>query len=207
MNTDIRYNWEGHRKFCEEFLASEFCKRVFDPCFKDEAKKAYVFRKLVVGESFDRLSRIYGVEIEKLKEKYYEKYRDLFLGAYQYCNEILQLVDYYKSEIDKLNAVVKEQHDELEMYRINLNEHEIEELNLSIRPYNCLKRARIDTVGQLDSMTAEELQKVKNLGRLSYEEIVEKLKIFKKAYGKRAEIKYVRVLIQEDVAKRFFLKE
>lgn len=51
----------------------------------------------------------------------------------------------------------------------------IEELDLSVRSYNCLKRAGINTIGDLVSKTAEELMKVRNLGRKSLEEVEEKL--------------------------------
>lgn len=51
----------------------------------------------------------------------------------------------------------------------------IEELDLSVRSYNCLKRAGINSVQELCSRTEEEMMKVRNLGRKSLEEVVEKL--------------------------------
>ncbi|MBX5435830.1 MAG: DNA-directed RNA polymerase subunit alpha [Alicyclobacillaceae bacterium] len=51
----------------------------------------------------------------------------------------------------------------------------IEELDLSVRSYNCLKRAGINTVGELCSRTEDEMMKVRNLGRKSLEEVIEKL--------------------------------
>jgi len=51
----------------------------------------------------------------------------------------------------------------------------IEELDLSVRSYNCLKRAGINTVGELCAKTEEEMMKVRNLGRKSLEEVMEKL--------------------------------
>lgn len=51
----------------------------------------------------------------------------------------------------------------------------IEELDLSCRSYNCLKRASINTVGELTQMTEEDLVRVRNLGRKSIKEIKEKL--------------------------------
>jgi len=52
----------------------------------------------------------------------------------------------------------------------------IEELDLSVRSYNCLKRAGINTVEDLISRTEEDMMKVRNLGRKSLEEVVNKLK-------------------------------
>lgn len=51
----------------------------------------------------------------------------------------------------------------------------IEELDLSVRSYNCLKRAGINTVEDLIARTEEDMMKVRNLGRKSLEEVVQKL--------------------------------
>ena len=52
----------------------------------------------------------------------------------------------------------------------------IDELELSVRSYNCLKRAGINTVGELTNKTSEDMMKVRNLGRKSLEEVLAKLK-------------------------------
>lgn len=54
----------------------------------------------------------------------------------------------------------------------------IDELDLSVRSYNCLKRAGINTIGELVSKTADDMMKVRNLGRKSLEEVQEKLAQF-----------------------------
>ena len=51
----------------------------------------------------------------------------------------------------------------------------IEELDLSVRSYNCLKRAGINTVEELIKKDEEEMMKVRNLGRKSLEEVQQKL--------------------------------
>ncbi len=51
----------------------------------------------------------------------------------------------------------------------------IDELELSVRSYNCLKRAGINTVEELTNKTPEDMMKVRNLGRKSLEEVVQKL--------------------------------
>ena len=51
----------------------------------------------------------------------------------------------------------------------------IEELDLSVRSFNCLKRANINTVADLFSKTEDEMMKVRNLGRKSLEEVIGKL--------------------------------
>ena len=51
----------------------------------------------------------------------------------------------------------------------------IEELDLSVRSFNCLKRAGINTVNDLIEKSAEEMMKVRNLGKKSFDEVKEKL--------------------------------
>ena len=52
----------------------------------------------------------------------------------------------------------------------------IDDLELSVRSYNCLKRANINTVSELTNKTPDEMMKVRNLGRKSLEEVLAKLK-------------------------------
>ena len=58
-----------------------------------------------------------------------------------------------------------------------LNAMPIEELDLSVRPYNCLKRAGINTVGDLMQRTEEEIVSVKNFGRKSLDEVRDKITV------------------------------
>ena len=52
----------------------------------------------------------------------------------------------------------------------------IDELELSVRSYNCLKRAGINTVEELINRSSDDMMKVRNLGRKSLEEVLNKLK-------------------------------
>jgi len=56
------------------------------------------------------------------------------------------------------------------------DEISIEELELSVRSYNCLKRAGVETLFDLSLMTEQDLMNVRNLGRSSFDEIVKKMK-------------------------------
>lgn len=67
--------------------------------------------------------------------------------------------------------VEKEEDDKEKVLEMN-----IDELELSVRSYNCLKRASINTVEELINKTPEEMMKVRNLGRKSLEEVFAKLK-------------------------------
>jgi DNA-directed RNA polymerase subunit alpha len=51
----------------------------------------------------------------------------------------------------------------------------IEDLDFSVRTYNCLKRAGINTIGDLVARSEDEMMKVRNLGKKSLEEVIFKL--------------------------------
>ena len=59
--------------------------------------------------------------------------------------------------------------------KIKVLEMSVEDLDLSVRSYNCLKRAGIHTVEDLTKRSEEDMLKVRNLGRKSLEEVVKKL--------------------------------
>lgn len=67
--------------------------------------------------------------------------------------------------------VEKEENEKEKVLEMN-----IDELELSVRSYNCLKRAGINTVEELCNRTSEDMMKVRNLGRKSLEEVLAKLK-------------------------------
>lgn len=64
---------------------------------------------------------------------------------------------------------------EVESDTPNAMDMTIEDLDLSVRSYNCLKRANIHTVADLTQKTEEDMMKVRNLGRKSLEEVKKKL--------------------------------
>lgn len=66
--------------------------------------------------------------------------------------------------------------DSLAESKEKIGETPIEELELSVRSYNCLKRAGISTVSELCERTPEDMMRVRNLGRKSLDEVLAKLK-------------------------------
>ena len=74
---------------------------------------------------------------------------------------------------DAKNAVIMVEREETKKEKVL--EMTIEELDLSVRSFNCLKRAGIDTVEDLINRTEEDMIKVRNLGRKSLEEVIQKL--------------------------------
>ena len=77
------------------------------------------------------------------------------------------------SENSKTAEVMVEKEDD---EKEKVLEMSIDELELSVRSYNCLKRAGINTVEELTNKTSEDMMKVRNLGRKSLEEVLAKLK-------------------------------
>ena len=92
------------------------------------------------------------------------------LGAKILCDHFTIFTD-LSENIGSRSTVV----DRVEETRDKVLEMTIEELDLSVRSFNCLKRANINTVEDLISKTEDEMIKVRNLGRKSLEEVVHKL--------------------------------
>ena len=87
------------------------------------------------------------------------------------------LVDHF-NKFAVLETITRDINIEKEEVQVEENKFEtitIEELDLSVRSYNCLKRAGIATVLELTDRTEEDMMKVKNLGKKSLKEIKEKL--------------------------------
>ncbi|MBP3591062.1 MAG: DNA-directed RNA polymerase subunit alpha [Clostridia bacterium] len=91
--------------------------------------------------------------------------------AAKVLNEHLKLFIDMSDEAQK--AVILEERPEVKKEKVL--EMTIEELDLSVRSFNCLKRASIDTVEDLINRTEEDMIKVRNLGRKSLEEVILKL--------------------------------
>lgn len=92
------------------------------------------------------------------------------LGA-KILNEHLMLFVGLTEEAKDAEIMVEKEEDKKE----KVMEMTIEELDLSVRSYNCLKRAGINTVQELTQKTEEDMMKVRNLGRKSLEEVQSKL--------------------------------
>lgn len=116
------------------------------------------------GANYDRLilevwtdGSIAPDEGVSLAAKILHDYLKVFVGLTEKVGEVEIMVIKEEEEKDKV----------LDM--------SIEELDLSVRSYNCLKRAAINTVGELIMKTEDDMMKVRNLGKKSLEEVEEKL--------------------------------
>ncbi len=77
------------------------------------------------------------------------------------------------SEVAKNIVVIKQEEEDTSEKKLEMS---IDELELSVRSFNCLKRAGINTVQELINKTPEDMMKVRNLGKKSLDEVLSKLK-------------------------------
>lgn len=96
-------------------------------------------------------------EATSLGAKIITEHLNLFIGLTDHVNDVEIMVE---KEEDKKEKVL---------------EMTVEELDLSVRSYNCLKRAAINTVEELTQKTEDDMMKVRNLGKKSLEEVQNKL--------------------------------
>ena len=91
--------------------------------------------------------------------------------AAKVLEEHLKLFIDLSEHIGNVEIMVEKEEDKKE----KVLEMTIEELDLSVRSYNCLKRAGINTVEELSNKSEEDMMKVRNLGKKSLEEVIQKL--------------------------------
>ena len=137
-----------------------------DSIFTPVQKVYYTVDPTRVGQSvdYDKLTLevwtdgpFSGKEIISLAAKIMQDHISLFVNLSETIKGMDILV---KTEDDKQQQILK---------------MAIEEMDLSVRSYNCLKRANIHTVEDLTKKTEDDMLKVRNLGRKSLEEVIQKL--------------------------------
>ena len=137
-----------------------------DSIYTPVHKVNYTVENTRVGNvtDFDKLT------IEVWTDKTISARDAVSLGAKILCDHFSLFTDLSDTISNKLTVV-----DKPETGKDKLLEMTIEELDLSVRSFNCLKRANINTVEDLISKTEDEMIKVRNLGRKSLEEVIHKL--------------------------------
>jgi len=138
-----------------------------DSVFTPVRKVNYTVENTRVGQitDYDKLTlevwtdgSIRPDEAISLSAKILSEHLRLFIGLTETANDVEIMVE---KEEERKNKVL---------------EMTIEELDLSVRSYNCLKRAGINTVEELIQRNEEDMMKVRNLGKKSLEEVVNKLR-------------------------------
>jgi len=137
-----------------------------DSIFSPVRKVNYAVTDTRVGQitNYDKLTfevwtngTILPEEAVSLSAKILNEHLELFVGLTEKIGDVEIMVEKEEEERDKV------------LYM------SVEELDLSVRSYNCLKRAGINTVGELVQKTVEDMLKVRNLGKKSMLEVEQKL--------------------------------
>ncbi|WP_066640434.1 DNA-directed RNA polymerase subunit alpha [Desulfolucanica intricata] len=137
-----------------------------DSIFTPVYKVNYTVENTRVGQrtDYDKLTieiwtdgSIRPDEAASLAAKIMSEHLSLFIGLTETVNDVEIMVEKEEEQKDRI----------LEMT--------IEELDLSVRSYNCLKRAGINSVEELIQRNEEDMMKVRNLGKKSLEEVIQKL--------------------------------
>ena len=139
-----------------------FVDSIFTPVYKVE----YNVENTRVGNITD-----YDKLTVKIKTNGTISAKEAISLAAKVLNEHLKLFIDMSDEAKKAEVMVER----AEVKKEKVLEMTIEELDLSVRSFNCLKRAGIDTVEDLIDRTEDDMMKVRNLGRKSLEEVMQKL--------------------------------
>ena len=137
-----------------------------DSIYSPVKKVNYNVENTRVGQmvDYDKLT------IELWTDGSLEPYEALSLAAKVLTEHLKLFVDL--SETAKNTQIMVEKEED---QKEKILEMPIEELELSVRSFNCLKRSGVSTVGDLTKKTENDMMKVKNLGKKSLEEVIEKL--------------------------------
>ena len=137
-----------------------------DSLFTPVTKVNFLVENTRVGQitDFDKLTlevwtngSISADEATSLSAKILSEYLSQFVNLTEHVNDVEIMVEKEEDKKEKILEIT------------------IEELDLSVRSYNCLKRAGINTVQELIMRDEEEMMKVRNLGKKSLEEVQQKL--------------------------------
>ncbi len=137
-----------------------------DSTFTPVSRVSYQVENTRIGQitNFDKLTldiwtngSVRPEEAVSIGAKIFTEHLNIFVGLTEEVKNVEMLVEKEEDQKEKV----------LEMT--------IEELDLSVRSYNCLKRAGINTVQELTAKTEEDMMKVRNLGRKSLDEVKKKL--------------------------------
>jgi DNA-directed RNA polymerase alpha subunit len=137
--------------------------------------------------SYKGWSQLLEMNMDKFKRKGYQYFiNQIHSGGLYFKEEFKYVEDWenaiYKEFINKgLDNIRKEFNipkigNVKDLNTYSLLETHIEDLDLSVRAYNCLKRAGVDTLGGLISKSEQDLNRVRNLGRRCFDEITDKVK-------------------------------
>ena len=160
-------NADENKKFCKEGNARIIGRLPIDSIFTPVIRCKYDVTKTRHGDNFDCDQLI----VEVWTNGSIKATNALSLAS-KFLVEHFAVVQNLNTEIEHRKYMVESEEKVVD----SKLDKKIEDLDLSVRSYNCLKRANINTVGELTQKTEEEMMKVRNLGRKSLKEVVQKLR-------------------------------
>ena len=159
---------DENKVFCKDKAGNIYAERIaIDSIYTPITKCMYSVEKTRVGDNVD----FEKLEIEVWTNDSITPVDSISLAS-QFLVNHFNVISHLKEAIANKDFM-----HELEAPVVNkTSEKKIEELDLSVRSYNCLKRAGINTIGELAQKTEEEMMRVRNLGRKSLKEVMQKLR-------------------------------
>lgn len=169
----IRHFEERLESACENLTERE--KFVIEQLYKEQKTLEETGKEINVSR--ERIRQISAKALRKLKyrEKYFELGEDanpevaLQRKINEYIEENKASLDY-----ETAKAFIEEYEPKYKNSDYFKKKIPIEELNFSVRTYNCLKRRCINTLDEIIELTMNDLMKIRNLGRISLKEIIDK---------------------------------
>ncbi|AAD36540.1 DNA-directed RNA polymerase subunit alpha [Thermotoga maritima MSB8] len=153
-----------------------------DGVFSPVIKVNFLTENVRVGKRTDYDKLILEIWTKKSirPEEALRKAADILINHFKIVTEGLPELkiseEYIITSEEEEAEVPASEHEEEHRENSDVYNRKIDELELSVRSLNCLKRAKIETIGDLLSKTEEELLKIKNFGQKSLDEVKEKLK-------------------------------
>ena len=138
------------------------------------------------GKTFEEIGKEFGTTRERIRQieakaiKKLKLFRNYFyMGKWCVMEELAK--EEYKKNLETQKSYWKYESAKQYIFQyesgvsLPIREQKIENLDLSMRSYNCLKRAGIRTIGDLLNFTYNDLFKIRNLGRKSMKEVLDKI--------------------------------
>jgi len=158
---------EENKVFCRDKAGNQIISRIaIDSIYTPVTKVRYDVEKTRVDEN---------VDYDKLTM---EVWTDKGITPSDAVSLASKFLIQHFEVVSQLNEIINEQdymYEREEKVTNKKLEKKIEELDLSVRSYNSLKRANIHTVGELTQKTEEEMMRIRNMGRKSLKEVIQKL--------------------------------
>jgi hypothetical protein len=199
-------HWDVDLKLVEENFENILNDYFQQPnCFLNEREQTILLARYKEKRTLEEIGKDFNItrerarQIEKKAINKLKYMKGMFINSF---DEYLELKEYHVSkrkelcdkiaELDSLldkagcllaneSTTIKEIKEFLKLTTdqrqdVIIRNSDISELDLSVRSYNCLRRTRINTIKELCELTHEDLMKIRNLGRKSQKEIIEKLR-------------------------------